>query len=352
MAVYTQVDDPSEYFHIQLYTGTGSSHSVTNDANAGDFKPDWVWIKERSSSGGHKTYDSTRGVQEALQTQSSAAETTTAQGLTAFNTDGFTVGSDGGHNQSSATYVAWQWKANGGTTASNSDGSITSTVQANTTAGFSIVKFTGTGSAATVGHGLGEIPVMIIQKNLDSSASWSVKHHKTSNNFDFLNLNSTATATANDSIWTSTDPTTSVFSIGTATAINQSSQEQICYCFAEKQGYSRFSKYVGNGNTDGPYIYLGYRPSFILLKEIGNSNSWWMFDTARDPINSADARFAANSSDAEATGSFTNVIDFLSNGFKLRNSDSAWNRDGGTYIFMSFAENPFVTSTGVPTTAR
>ena len=352
MAAYTTINDPSEYFHIQLYTGTGSSHSVTNNANAGDFKPDWVWIKERSSSGGHKTYDSTRGVQEALQTQSSAAETTTAQGLTAFNTDGFTVGSDGGHNQSSATYVAWQWKANGGTTASNSNGSITSTVQANTTAGFSIVKFTGTGSTATVGHGLGAIPVMIIQKNLDSSANWSVKHHKTTNNYDFLNLNSSAAATANDSIWTQTDPTTSVFSIGTATAINQSGQDQICYCFAEKQGYSKFGKYIGNGNANGAFVFTGFKPNFVMLREIGNTNSWWMFDTARDTYNTADARFAANSSDAEATGSFTNVIDFLSNGFKLRNTDSAWNRSGGTYIYMCFAENPFVTSTGTPTTAR
>jgi hypothetical protein len=342
MAVYTTIDDPSEYFHIQLYTGTGSSHSVTNDANAGDFKPDWVWIKERSSSGGHKIYDSTRGVQEAIQTQSSAAETTTAQGLTAFNTDGFTVGTDGGHNQSSATYVGYQWVAGGGTTASNSNGSITSTVQANTTAGFSIVKFTGTGSAATVGHGLGAIPVMIIQKNLDSSANWSVKHHKTTNNYDFLNLNLDSAATANDSIWTQTDPTTSVFSIGTSTAINQSGQDQICYCFAEKQGFSKFGTYEGNGNSDGPFIYTGFKPAFVIVKNADGTTNWRM--------NGPDGVFlSANASDA-VYDSGNGPIDRLSNGFKIRGGDDL-RANHNTFIYMAWAANPFVTSTGVPTTA-
>ena len=342
MAVYTTIDDPSAYFHSQLYTGTGSSHSVTNDANAGNFKPDWVWIKERSSSGGHKIYDSTRGVQEAIQTQSSAAETTTAQGLTAFNTDGFTVGSDGGHNQNSATYVAYQWVAGGGTTASNTDGSITSTVQANTTAGFSIVKFTGTGSTATVGHGLGAIPVMIIQKNLDSSANWSVKHHKTTNNYDFLNLNSSSAATANDSIWTQTDPTTSVFSIGTATAINQSGQDQICYCFAEKQGYSKFGKYVGNGDSNGPFIYTGFKPAFVIVKATGGTTDWRM--------NGPDGVFLSANSSAAVYDSAPGPIDRVSNGFKIRGGDDL-RASGGTFIYMAWAKNPFVTSTGVPTTA-
>tara|TARA_R100000388_G_scaffold39748_1_gene30686 strand:- start:637 stop:1686 length:1050 start_codon:yes stop_codon:yes gene_type:complete len=342
MAVYTTIDDPSAYFHSQLYTGTGSSHSVTNDANAGNFKPDWVWIKERSSSGGHKIYDSTRGVQEAIQTQSSAAETTTAQGLTAFNTDGFTVGSDGGHNQNSATYVAYQWVAGGGTTASNTDGSITSTVQANTTAGFSIVKFTGTGSTATVGHGLGAIPVMIIQKNLDSSANWSVKHHKTTNNYDFLNLNSSSAATANDSIWTQTDPTTSVFSIGTATAINQSGQDQICYCFAEKQGYSKFGKYVGNGDSNGPFIYTGFKPAFVIVKAAGGTTDWRM--------NGPDGVFLSANSSAAVYDSAPGPIDRVSNGFKIRGGDDL-RASGGTFIYMAWAKNPFVTSTGVPTTA-
>ena len=350
MAAYTTINDPSEYFHIQLYTGTGSSHSVTNNANAGDFKPDWVWIKERSSSGGHKTYDSTRGVQEALQTQSSAAETTTAQGLTAFNTDGFTVGSDGGHNQSSATYVAWQWKANGGTTASNSNGSITSTVQANTTAGFSIVKFTGTGSTATVGHGLGAIPVMIIQKNLDSSANWSVKHHKTTNNYDFLNLNSSAAATANDSIWTQTDPTTSVFSIGTSTAINQSGQDQVCYCFAEKQGYSKFGSYTGNGANDGPFIYTGFKPAFLLFKRVPNDRNWVIIDNKRDPHNVASKRLFPDST--SANNALPNLVDLVSNGFKVRHLNVIINSSGEKYIYMAFAENPFVTSKGNPVTAR
>ena len=348
---YTSIDDPSAHFQIATYTGTGSTQSVGNDGNS-NLKPDWVWIKKRNSTGNHGVFDSTRGATKELVTNGANAEATDAQLLTQFDTDGFTVGTNSGVNGSSDTFVGWQWKANGGTTSSNTDGSITSTVQADTTAGFSIVTFTGTGSTATVGHGLGAIPAMIIQKNRDSTANWSVKHHKTTNNYDFLNLNLTSAATANDSIWTQTDPTTSVFSIGTSTAINQSGQDQVCYCFAEKQGYSKFGKYTGNGNANGTFVFTGFKPNFVMLREIGNTNSWWMFDTARDTYNTADARLAADQNSVEATGSFTNVIDFLSNGFKLRNTDSAWNRSGGTYIYMCFAENPFVTSTGIPTTAR
>jgi hypothetical protein len=370
MGAYTTIDDPSAHFHIQLYTGTGSSHSVTNDANAGDFKPDWVWIKERSSSGGHKTYDSTRGVQKTLQTQSTATETTTAQGLTAFNTDGFTVGSDGGHNQSSATYVAWQWKANGGTTSSNSDGNITTTLQTNSTAGFTIGTYTGAGSSPddkTIGHGLGAIPDLVIIKGRDGSGLggaaqyWIVGAPNTTlfgnGGNKHLFLGGTQALMDNSTIWRSANFTSTTIPLGGHAALNGNGAAYVFYAFKNIQGYSKISQYVGNGNSGntGAFIFTGFKPNFVMLRETGNSNSWWMFDTKRDPFNTADARFAANSSDAEATGSFTDVVNFLSNGFKIKNSDSAWNRSGGTYIYMAFAENPFVTSDdggSIPTTAR
>lgn len=355
---YTTINDPSEYFHSQLYTGTGSSHSVTNDANAGDFKPDWVWIKERSSSGGHKIYDSTRGVQQAVQSQSTGAEATTAQGLTAFNTDGFTVGSDGGHNQSSATYVAWQWKCNGGTTSSNTDGSITSTVQVNTDAGFSIGTFTGNGtSGATVGHGLGVKPDMIITKSRNNPSgaamNWFVAH-KGIDDMDgtsALFLNSTSAKQVASSLWGNTAPTTSVFSLGSNAAVNYTGNDMLFYAFKEKQGYSKFGEFYGNGNTNGQFVYTGFAPMFLVLRDLAGGG-WFTFDIKRDTYNAAEKRLALNNSDAEATGGFTNVVDILSNGFKLRNTDTAWNGSGRNYIYIAFANHPFVTSTGIPTTVR
>ena len=350
---YTTIDDPSAHFQIATWSGSGGTQSITFDGNS-DMQPDWVWTKPRGIAFNHSLMDSSRGVGSSgkfIFANLTNAEDDINDYVMTLDSDGFSVGAgDAGFNASNDTYVSWCWKANGGTTSSNSSGSITSTVQANTTAGFSIVTFTGTGSAATVGHGLGAIPAMIIQKNRDSTAAWSVKHHKTTNNYDFLNLNSSADAVANDSIWTQTDPTTSVFSIGTASAINQSGQDQVCYCFAEKQGYSKFGKYIGN--SEGAFAYCGFAPIFIMVREIGNTNSWWMFDRKRDPFNTADARLAADQNSAEATGSFTNVVEFLSNGFKFRNTDSAWNRNAGTYIFMAFAEHPLVTSGGAPCPAR
>ena len=353
MGAYTTIDDPSAYFLTQLYTGTGSSHSVTNDANAGNFKPDWVWIKERSSSGGHKTYDSTRGVQEALQTQSSAGETTTAQGLTAFNTDGFTVGSDGGHNQSSATYVAWQWKAAGGTTASNSNGSITSTVQANTTAGFSIVTYTGDGAtSATVGHGLGAVPKMIISKDRDGTSNvphWRI-YHEGIGNTKYLQLNGTGVATTFDD-WGNTTPTSTVYTIGGSGGYrptNTSSKNYGAYVFAEKQGYSKFGSYIGNENANGTFVYTGFKPALIIIKNTGVVSNWRILDSKRLGYNKDNNRMSPNTSTSEETD---DQLDILSNGFKMITTDSEIN-SGYTHIYMAFAENPFVTSTGIPTTAR
>jgi len=344
------IDDPSVHFQTALYSGTGSAQSITNDGNS-NLQPDWVWWKRRDAAYSHGLVDSNRGTGKYLRSDSSNAEGTDYTYITSFDSDGFTIPSgDQSSNNSSGTYVAWQWKANGGTTSSNTDGSITSTVQANTTGGFSIVTFTGTGSTATVGHGLGAIPAMIIQKNRDSTANWSVKHHKTINNYDFLNLNLSSAATANDSIWTQTDPTTSVFSIGTSTAINQSGQDQVCYCFAEKEGYSKFGSYIGNGANDGPFIYTGFKPAFLLFKRVQNNRNWVIIDNKRDPHNVASKRLFPDGTSGDNV--LANLVDLVSNGFKVRHLNVIINSSGEKYIYMAFAENPFAASTGIPTTAR
>jgi hypothetical protein len=345
MSVYTTIDDPSAFFQTATYTGGGGSSSVVNDGNS-DLQPDLVWFATREGNN-KPLQDSTRGGTKNIYSDLSQGADTTPSGvgIASFDSDGFTFGSTAQtyFNLTSKTYVAWQWKAGGGTTSSNSNGQITSTVQANTTAGFSIVTFTTDGTTKTVGHGLGVKPDIVLIKSRNAAGSWLFITDIVDGSMDYGSLDTTA---AFSSIGYDA-PTTSVFSYN-----DNNTNTQVAYCFAEKQGYSKFDKYVGNGNANGPFFYTGFKPRWVMLKETGNTNSWWMFDTKRDTFNTADARLAANTADAEATGSFTNVIDFLSNGFKLRNSDSAWNRDGGTYIYMAFAENPFVTSTGIPTTAR
>ena len=352
---YTTIDDPSAHFQAVTWSGNGpNTQSITFDGNS-DMQPDWVWTKGRGIAFNHAVMDSSRGVGSSgklIFANLSNAESDINDYVMTLDSDGFGVGEgDAGFNASNDTYVSWCWKAGGGTTSSNSSGSITSTVQANTDAGFSIVTFTGTGSAATVGHGLGVAPDVIIAKNRDSSANWSVKHHKTTNNYDFLNLNTTSAPTANDSIWTQTDPTTSVFSIGTASAINQNTQKIVAYCFAEKKGYSKFGSYVGNGNKNGPFVYTGFKPVFIMGKRTNTTGNWFIVDSKRDIDNPADKRLFANTDDTEST-STNNEVDLLSNGFKLRRNLIQSNGSGSTYIYMAFAENPFVTSTGIPTTAR
>tara|TARA_A100001391_G_scaffold137259_1_gene95848 strand:+ start:700 stop:1755 length:1056 start_codon:yes stop_codon:yes gene_type:complete len=349
---YTNIDDPSAHFQVTTYTGAGANQTVTNDGNS-DLQPDLLWIKRRNADYGHNLFDTTRGIAKLLEPQSTALENTNQTWISSVGSDSFTIGVNE-HNlsNSAGTYVAWQWKANGGTTASNSNGSITSTVQANTTAGFSIVTYTGTGSIATVGHGLGVKPDMMILKNRDASnANWVVYHKdiNASANF-FLRLNTSDSTQYSGGRFNGTQPTSSLFTVGTSLQTNNNGDDIVAYCFAEKQGYSKFGKYIGN--SEGGFAYCGFAPIFIMVREIGNTNSWWMFDRKRDPFNTADARLAANQTSAEATGSFTNVVDFLSNGFKFRNTDSAWNRNAGEYIFMAFAEHPLVTSGGAPCPAR
>ena len=350
---YTTIDDPSVYFQIALYTGNQTARSITNDGNS-DLQPDWVWDKNRTTSGyHHNLYDSTRGTGKQLRVNTTDVEITQAQGLTAFNSDGFSLGTDDSSNKTSSEYVAWQWKANGGTTSSNSDGSITSTVQANTTAGFSIVTYTGTGSNATVGHGLGATPKFVVVKNRDSSGnSWFT--HLTnilSDDGKILFFNNTDGESTNATAFNSTAPTSSVFSVGTNTGTNANTDDYVAYCFAEKQGYSKFGSYTGNGNADGTFVYTGFKPAMIIgKKSSADGNSWWIMDNKRPGHNVIQNYLQNNANDAESTGS--NNLDFLSNGFKVRRTGGFINDSGATYIYMGFAEHPFVSSEGVPTTAR
>lgn len=350
---YTTIDDPSAYFHTQLYTGDGaSSNSITNDANAGDFSPDWLWVKNRTTGGGagpNIVFDTTRGNTKDLHTNSDEAEHTNTNVLLSFDTDGFSVGDSSVVNENTSNFVAWQWIANGGTTSSNTDGSITSTVQANTTAGFSVVTYTGTGSNATVGHGLGSAPRIIFIKDRDNgSTNWAVYNESAGNNGRLI-LNTTDAFGTSSTYWQDTSPTSSVFSLGTWVRVNQSSTNFIAYCFAEIQGYSKFGSYTGNSSTDGPFIYTGFKPAFVMIKRTDATGNWVMMDSTRDSFNVMDSYTRANLSDAELTSGRS--IDFLSNGFKLRNANGNVNTNYN-YIYMCFASLPFVSSEGAPTTAR
>ena len=348
---YTTIDDPSAYFQTTLYTGSGgSTQSVVNGGNS-DLQPDLVWVKNRTDARWHRLVDSSRGASKNLYSNETDAEGTEAS-VTAFNSDGFSLGTDTGSdgwNEDGDAHVAWQWKANGGTTASNTDGSITSTVQANTTAGFSIVTYTGNSTAgATVGHGLGVVPNWIIVKDRDAAKNW-VNYHESIGNDRSITLNTSDAQSASTDHWNNNTPTSSVFYLGDYSHVN-TTDDYVAYCFAEIQGYSKFGSYNGNGNANGPFVYLGFKPAWLIIKRTdASSDGWYIFDSTRSPTNLVDKAFRANVNNAESGES----IDLLSNGFKHRiGANNNFNNASGTYIYMAFAESPFVSSKGVPTTAR
>jgi len=369
MGKYTAIDDPSAHFQAATYSGTGSSgNAITNDGNS-DLQPDFVWIKVRTYNNDHVLQDSSRGFAGSGEVNVLRSNSTVAEGtngaFASFDTNGFEVGGTNpasrSYNGSSDTYAAWQWKANGGTTSSNTDGSITSTVQANQDAGFSIVTYTGTGVYnQTVGHGLGATPAVVIVKNRTSADTsyddWWVFHHKTSNPINrVLALNETAAEVSSTVFW-SVLPSSTIFGVGGNTNppryTNADSDDYVAYCFAEKQGFSKFGKYKGNGvgTGDGPFVYLGFKPAFLLLKNITNANNWRILDNKRLGYNPNNYRLSANALSSESTTEIW--ADLLSNGFKLRTNEGSVNAANTDYIYMAFAENPFVTSTGIPTTAR
>jgi hypothetical protein len=259
---YTTIDKPDDYFNTLLYTGNGSTQSITGVG----FQPDWVWIKNRTSAEASGMFDAVRGVTKMLSTQNADAETTTATSLTAFGSDGFSVGSNLRVNQSSNNIVSWNWLANG-TGVSNTAGSISSTVSANTTSGFSIVKYTGNGtSGATIGHGLSVKPNMIILKSYENGQQWAV-YHSSLGATQGLRLNSTIAAYTSSTRWNNTEPTSTLFTVGNDGEVNTSGEDQIAYCFAEVKGFSKFDSYIGNGSTNGPFVYTGFKPAFVLTKK-------------------------------------------------------------------------------------
>ena len=323
-----------------LYTGTGSALSVSNAVNGVSFQPDWVWIKSRSNITSHGLFDANRGVRDVLQSNATSAEAVETAGtsLTSFDSGGFSLGTNGSSvstNVSGYTFVGWQWKA-GGTPVSNTNGSITSTVSVGATQGFSVVTFTCTGSNATVGHGLGVAPKMIITKFRGGVNSWWTYHASLATPAtQQLALNTTAAVNTDATFWNSTNPTSSVFSIGTAFT---PATTMVAYCFSAVAGYSAFGSYTGNGSTDGPFVYCGFRPRYVMTKRTDSTGDWAVYDTSRDVANVASLELYPDSSSAEVN---TARLDILSNGFKLRNAGAFQNANGGTYIFMAFAENPF-----------
>lgn len=330
---------PYQYFETTLYTGTGAANSISNEYG---FSPDLVWIKNRpSDTQENALYDSVRGATLEIQSSSTAAETTQVQGLTSFNSNGFSVGTLSRVNQSGNAMVAWQWDA-GSSTVTNTDGSISSQVRANPTSGFSIVTYTGTGANATVGHGLGKAPALIIIKERNASDNWPV-YHQVVGNDRRMTLNLTdARTTSSATYWNNTSPTSSVFSLGTSGSSNALGSTYVAYCFAEIDGYSKFGSYVGNNSgspVGGPFVYLGFRPKFLLIKDSTASADWFIFDGVRDPINQSLKRLEANTPNNEE--GLTGSLEFLSNGFQTSGTTVPLNVSSSTYIYIAFAEAPF-----------
>ena len=349
---YTTIDDPSAHFQVNAYSGSSNPQTITNGGNS-DLQPDFLWSKRRDSAAPHYLFDSNRGVNSSLSSDDTDAEDTATGYLASFNSDGFTTGSDSALAYSGRTYVAWQWKANGGTVANDTNGDITTSVQANQTAGFSIATYTGNGgSDQTLGHGLGAEPDFVIFKDRDSSSAWRI-FVRLLGASKFLNLNTTDAANTSTNIFPSHSSTT--IGVEQNDVMNKNSSDHIMYSFRSIQGYSKIGSYTGNGNADGPFVYLGFKPAWVMVKRTNTTGAWEIYDSARNgndsnPIND---RLRANDNAAENSNDSSDYVsDFLSNGWKIRTNSGNWNTSGHTYIYMAFAEHPFVSSKGVPVTAR
>ena len=363
MGVFTAINDPSVYFQQLLYTGNGSSGNAQTNTGNSNLQPDWLWIKNVSATENNQIFDSSRGVTKRLYTDLNYDEddNNSTNFLQSFNTDGFTVGTDSAVNGNGNSIVAWQWKCNGGTTSTDTNGASSAagyntTVQANQTAGFSIVQWNAAfdqgNGRYNLGHGLGKIPDFIMIKNRSSSGDWYV-HHKDIDDNDYLriNLNNVTSNTGARYTFYRPDFTTSLFNVDYNNVVTQN-HNYVAYVFAEIQGYSKFGTYTGNGNSDGTFVYTGFKPAYVVTKTIDTTaNQWAIKDNRRNPHNERTLSLYANLNNANDTGGGNIALDFLSNGFKCRKTDSQINENGTNYIYLAFAESPFVSSTGVPTTA-
>ena len=339
---YTTINKFTDYFNTVTYSGNGSNnHTITGVG----FNADFVWNKLKNGNDDHRLFDKVRGINKYVESSNATVEVTDA--ILSTNSDGYVLTDAGEVNSNTGTYVSWNWIANG-QGSSNTDGSINTTyTSVNTTAGLSIVTYTGTGSNATIGHGLGVAPKMIIIKSRSHAKDWTV-YHASLGNTKWLELNGTAAEQTNSNRWNNTSPTNQVFSVGVDSGVNGSGYTYVAYCFAEKTGYSKFGSYVGNGNADGSFIYTGFKPAFVMTKKTSGTSSWDMHDTKRDTFNVATKHLLAEDTGAEGS---TVVLDILSNGFKFRTSNGDRNASGGSYIYMAFGQT-LVGSNNIPATAR
>ena len=324
---YTTIDDPAQYFNTVTYTGNGaSSHAITGVGH----QPDFVWIKRRDSAVNHLLHDSIRGVTKLLVSNTTGADDVNTNILLGFDSDGFRVGANSASNVSSGTFVSWNWKESA-------------------TSGFDIISYTGNATGRTISHSLSAVPKWIIVKNRSSSENWIV-YHVSVGNGKRVGLNQTNAESSTAQSWGGTTPTSSVITLGTSSGTNANGDDFIMYAFADVKGFSKFGKYSANNNADGPFVYLGFRPAWLMLKVIdGNTGGWDMYDNKRGSYNGQISMLQANANSAQAT---SDAVDFLSNGFKIRNTSGNQNGSGDTIIYMAFAESPFVNSNKVPTNAR
>ena len=354
---YTTIDNPELFHQTLLHAEDDSSFTF---AGSEDMQPDLIWNKNRESANyDHHIVDSVRGITKMLRVSTNIPEFTATDVVTAIGSDGFTVGNDdnGYFSSGTDTQVSWCWKA--GTSFSNDAsatgvGSIDSSGSITTDAGISIIKYTGagTGTTTTIAHGLGAVPEMYVVKSLDSTGNWQVYHHKMSSDpkTDYIQFDNDA-APADYTFWGDTAPTSTVFTVKDGNDVNESGEEYFAWIFKAIKGYSRFGKYKGNGNNDGTFAYTGFRPAWIMIKNVSQSQNWYIYDIKRSPFNPADDHIYADLDNAEVTGA-SFVIDILSNGFKMRNSNDGWNGNGEDYIYMAFAESPIVNSNKLPNNAR
>ena len=352
---YTDIDKPSDYFETKLWTGNSTDDTAITGL---DFAPNWVWIKNRTDTNSHALFDTVRGATKYIESDTTDAEATGATFLKSFTSDGFVLGTGGRVNNNAKLYASWNWKAGTSFTndaSSTGIGSIDSTGSASDTSGFSIVSYTGTGSAGSIKHGLTSAPGMMIIKNRSDAQNWVV-YHQSIGNTKNLYLNRTDATNTTSGWFNNTSPTSTVFTIGNDGAVSGNGDNLVAYCFAEKNGFSKFGSYVGNGSTSsGTFVYTGFKVGWVMTKSIA-VEAWQMTDHVRDANVSPNfARLVADLSQPESTNTTWAKVEKFSNGFKLGGNDSVSNESGQTYIYMAFAENPFVTSTdngSIPACAR